>query len=180
MIKIVGALIHQKNHCHIALGRSKTTITMKLQTFWCGKPIGPEFNVKTDIPSAQKLVAEWPGPVYWSGYEVGSTIKYPARSIERDFGPPGANPVADAYRNYLPMPYDRETWDLTAALYAVRPADGYFTVSAPGLVTVDAQGKTAFTPQEGGQHHVLSVNDAQRARILEAFLWLCTQPAEAR
>jgi len=30
---------------------------------------------------------------------VGSTIKYPARSIERDFGPPGANPVADAYRN---------------------------------------------------------------------------------
>ncbi|MGO9009512.1 MAG: hypothetical protein ACLQPN_05360 [Bryobacteraceae bacterium] len=42
---------------------------------------------------------------------------------------------------------------------------------------VDAQGKTAFTPREGGQHHVLSVNDAQRARILEAFLWLCTQPA---
>jgi len=26
---------------------------------------------------------------------------------------------------------------------------------------------------------VLSVNDAQRARILEAFLWLCTQPARA-
>src|ERR1035438_2164382 len=107
---------------------------------------GPEYNVKTDIPSAQKLAAEWPGPVYWSGFEVGSTIKYPARSIERDFGPPGANPVAD----------------------------GYFTVSAPGRVTVDAQGKTAFTPQDGGQHHVLSVNDAQRARILEAFLWLCT------
>jgi very-short-patch-repair endonuclease len=38
---------------------------------------------------------------------------------------------------------------------------------------------TAFTPQDGGQHHVLSVNDAQRARILEAFLWLCTQPARA-
>ncbi|MGA2153447.1 MAG: nucleoside hydrolase [Bryobacteraceae bacterium] len=140
---------------------------------------GPEYNVKTDIPSAQKLVAEWPGPVYWSGFEVGSTIKYPARSIERDFGPPGANPVADAYRNYLAMPYDRETWDLTAALYAVRPADGYFTVSAPGRVTVDAQGKTAFTPEDGGPHRVLSVNDAQRARILEAFLWLCTQPARA-
>ena len=140
---------------------------------------GPEYNVKTDIPSAQKLVAEWPGPVYWSGYEVGSTIKYPARSIERDFGPPGANPVADAYRNYLAMPYDRETWDLTAALFAVRPADGYFTVSAPGRVTVDAQGKTFFTPEDAGRDRVLSVNDAQRARILEAFLWLCTQPARA-
>jgi purine nucleosidase len=72
---------------------------------------------KPIFPSAQKLAAEWPGPVYWSGFEVGSTIKYPARSIERDFGPSGnANPVADAYRNYLAMPYDRETWDLTAAL----------------------------------------------------------------
>jgi inosine-uridine nucleoside N-ribohydrolase len=140
---------------------------------------GPEYNVKTDIASAQKLAAEWPGPVYWSGFEVGRTIKYPARSIERDFGPPGANPVADAYRSYLAMPYDRETWDLTAALFAVRPADGYFTVSAPGRVVVDAQGNTAFTPREGGNHHVLSVNDAQRARILEAFLWLCTQPAHA-
>ena len=141
---------------------------------------GPEYNVKTDIPSTQRLVRDWPGPIYWSGFEVGRTIKYPARSIERDFGPPGANPVADAYRNYLIMPYDRETWDLTAALYAVRPADGYFTVSAPGRVTVDAQGKTAFTPQEGGQHYLLSVDDAQRARILEAFLWLCTQPARLR
>jgi inosine-uridine nucleoside N-ribohydrolase len=141
---------------------------------------GPEYNVKTDVASAQKLVRDWPGPIYWSGFEVGRTIKYPARSIERDFGPPGANPVADAYRNYLTMPYDRETWDLTAALYAVRPADGYFTVSSPGRVAVDAQGKTQFTPQEGGQHYLLSVNDAQRARILEAFLWLCTQPARSR
>src|ERR1017187_8353202 len=40
---------------------------------------GPEYNVKTDIPSAQKLAAEWPGPVYWSGFEVGRTIKNPAR-----------------------------------------------------------------------------------------------------
>jgi len=138
---------------------------------------GPEYNVKTDVPAAQKLAAEWPGPVYWSGFEVGRTIKYPARSIERDFGPPGTNPVADAYRNYLAMPYDRETWDLTAALYAVRPGDGYFGLSAPGRVAVDAQGRTTFTPQSGGSHYVLSVDDAQRARILEAFLWLCTQPA---
>ena len=141
---------------------------------------GPEYNVKTDVPAAQKVADHWPTPVFWSGFEVGRTIKYPARSIERDFGPPGANPVADAYRSYLKMPYDRETWDLTAALYAVRPDDGYFTVSAPGRVAVDARGNTVFEPQQGGRHHLLSVNDAQRARILEAFLWLCTQPARTR
>jgi len=141
---------------------------------------GPEYNVKTDIHAAQTLANGWPGPVYWSGFEVGRTIKYPARSIERDFGPPGQNPVADAYRVYKHMPYDRETWDLTAALYAVRPDDDYFAVSAPGRVTVDARGMTSFRPEVGGKHFVLSVNEAQRARVLEAFLWLCTQPGNAR
>jgi len=137
---------------------------------------GPEYNVVTDIPAAQKVAREWPTPVVWSGFEVGRTIKYPAASIVRDFGPPGAHPVADAYRVYLKMPYDRETWDLTAAFYAVRPDDGYFTASSEGTVSVDDRGMTKFSPQAGGHHRILSVDAAQRARILEAFLWLCTQP----
>ena len=136
---------------------------------------GAEYNVKTDVPAAQKLAREWPTPLYWSGFEVGRTIKYPAASIVRDFGAPGTNPVADAYRLYMKMPYDRETWDLTAALYAVRPDDGYLTASEAGVVSVDDKGNTAFQARPGGLHHVLSVNDIQRARILEAFLWLCTE-----
>jgi inosine-uridine nucleoside N-ribohydrolase len=139
----------------------------------------PEYNVKTDVPAAQKVASQWPTPIYWSGFEVGSTIKYPAKSIEHDFGAVGTNPVADSYRNYMPMPYDRETWDLTATLYAVRPDDGYFGVSPAGTVTVDGEGKTFFQETASGQQHVLSVNDIQRARILEAFLWLCTQPPHA-
>lgn len=135
----------------------------------------PEFNVKIDIPAAKKVARDWPTPLYWSGFEVGKTIKYPAVSIVRDFGAPGTNPVADAYRLYMKMPYDRETWDLTAALYAVRPGDGYLTASEAGVVEVDDKGSTKFQPRAGGLHHVLSVNDIQRARILEAFLWLCTE-----
>jgi len=135
-----------------------------------------EYNVKIDIPAAQKLAREWPTPVYWSGFEVGRTIKYPAKSIERDFGAPGHNPVADAYRLYMKMPYDRETWDLTAVLYGVRPGDGYLTASEAGDISIDAKGITTFHARAGGLHHVLSVNDIQRARILEAFLWLCTEP----
>ena len=140
---------------------------------------GPEYNVKTDIPAARKLVEEWPAPIYWSGFEVGSTIKYPARSIERDFGPPGTNPIADAYRLYMKMPYDRETWDLTAALYAVRPDDGYFHVSEPGRVGVEVDGRTTFHAAADGRDRILSVDNGQRARIFEVFLWLCTQPGRA-
>ena len=37
--------------------------------------------------------------------------------------------VVDAYRNYMKMPYDRQTWDLTAVLYGMRPDGGYFSLS---------------------------------------------------
>jgi hypothetical protein len=36
------------------------------------------------------------------------------------------HPLREAYELYQKMPYDRETWDLTAVLYAVRPDSGYF------------------------------------------------------
>ena len=54
--------------------------------------------------------------------------------------------MADAYRSYMPMPYDRPTWDLTSALYAVRPGRQYFALSPAGRVSVDEDGQTRFTP----------------------------------
>lgn len=138
---------------------------------------GPEYNVKEDIPSAKKLAAEWPGPIVWSGFEVGRTIKYPARSIERDFAWTARHPVVDGYKLYMKFPYDRETWDLTAVLYAARPEDGYFTLSAPGRVRIDDRGMTRFEADPAGRHRHLIVNDVQRARALEAMIWLASQPS---
>jgi len=69
----------------------------------------PEFNVKTDIPSAQKVFGEWPSPVVFSGYEVGQALLFPAASIENDFAWTPHHPVADAYRNYMRMPYNRQS-----------------------------------------------------------------------
>jgi inosine-uridine nucleoside N-ribohydrolase len=136
----------------------------------------PEFNVQTDIPSAQKLFREWPTPIVVSGYEIGASILFPASSIERDFAYVPDHPIAEAYRNYMKMPYDRPTWDLTAALYAVRPERGYFTLSAPGTIAVDGRGVTHFTPDPSGRHRYLTVNDAQRSRALEAMILLASQP----
>lgn len=138
---------------------------------------GPEYNVKEDVKSCQKLVAEWPGEMVWSGFEVGRTIKFPARSIEHDFGWAPRHPVVDGYKRYMKFPYDRETWDLTAVLYAARPAAGYFTLSDAGRVAVDDKGFTKFEAAAGGRHRYLKVNDVQRARILEAMIWLASQPA---
>ena len=80
--------------------------------------------------SRQKLFRDWPTPI--SGYEVGASIRFPASSIANDFVWVPDHPVADAYRNYMKMPYDRPTWDLTAALYAVRPERGYFLSISAG------------------------------------------------
>jgi inosine-uridine nucleoside N-ribohydrolase len=136
----------------------------------------PEYNVKTDIPSARKVFEEWPSPIVFSGFEIGNALKFPATSIENDFSWVGDHPVAEAYRNYMRMPYDRPTWDLTAALYAVRPASQYFSLSPAGRVTVDEKGQTVFTAAPDGQHRFLVLEDGQKARTLETLVLLASQP----
>ena len=138
----------------------------------------PEYNIKTDIPAAQKLFAEWPTDIVVSGFEIGEAILYPARSIEEDYRYAANHPIADAYRAYKQMPYDRPTWDLTAALYAVRPDRDYFSLSEPGTVRVAKDGRTRLEPAPGGRHRYLTVSEVQKARTLEALIQLASQPPQ--
>jgi len=148
-----------------------------LSTMFGHFPLGqPEYNVKTDIPAAQKLCNEWPSPIVFSGFEIGQALLFPAKSIEHDFAWAADHPVVDAYRNYQKMPYDRPTWDLTSVLYAVRPQADYFKLSPPGKVTVDDQGQTHFAEAPDGRHRYLVLDPAQKPRTLEALILLATQP----
>jgi inosine-uridine nucleoside N-ribohydrolase len=134
----------------------------------------PEYNVKIDIPAATKLFAGWPTNMYISDFQVGLAILYPASSIEHDF--PAANPVAEAYRAYQKMPYDRPSWDLTTVLYELRPDRGYFDLSPAGEVAVAPDGTTKFQPGGKGNRYLLRVNPMQAARVREACVWLASQP----
>jgi inosine-uridine nucleoside N-ribohydrolase len=139
-------------------------------------PTGPaEYNVKTDLASAKTLFAQWPTPIVASGFEIGQAIRYPARSIENDYKYVEHHPIAHAYRLYQKMPYDRQTWDLTAALYAVRQDRGYFGLSPEGTISVDGEGRTHFTAGPG-RHRYLTVNEVQKAKTLEALIQLASQP----
>ncbi|HUJ42567.1 MAG TPA: nucleoside hydrolase [Opitutaceae bacterium] len=135
-----------------------------------------EFNVMQDLPAARKLVDNWPTPVVWSGKEIGLAVRYPAASIESDFGYVAHHPVAEAYCLYEPPPHERPTWDLSSALYAVLPDRGYFDLSAPGRVTVEADGFTRFTPALDGRDRYLTLTDSQIVRLREAFVQLASQP----
>src|ERR1700677_3248999 len=136
----------------------------------------PEYNVVTDIPAASKLFGSWPTDIYFSGFEIGEAILFPAASIEHDF--PAGNPVAEAYRVYAKMPYDRPSWDLTTVLYDLRPDRGYFDISQPGDVIVAANGATTFQPNPQGKRYFLKVNPVQAARVREACVWLGLPPQE--
>ncbi len=136
----------------------------------------PEFNLAQDVPSAAKLFHEWPTPIVVSGFEIGLAMSFPAFRIEHDFAYVQDHPVADAYRSYMKMPYDRPTWDLTAVLYAVRSDQGYFSLSPPGTITVLPDGGSRFDKSAGGNHRYLVVTDEQRVRTLEAMILLASQP----
>ena len=135
-----------------------------------------EFNLAQDIPSAVKLFQEWPTPIVVSGFEIGEAMPFPASRIEHDFAYVQDHPVADAYRAYMKMPYDRPTWDLTAVLYAVRPDDGYFSLSDPGVITVLPDGSSRFSLSASGKHRYLVLTAEQQARTLEAMIMLASQP----
>jgi inosine-uridine nucleoside N-ribohydrolase len=137
----------------------------------------PEFNVEKDTASARKLFDRWPGEIVASGYEIGDAMKFPAARIEKDFAWAPDHPVVDAYRAYMKMPYDRQTWDLTAVLYAVRPGGGYFELSAPGRITADDAGRTSFRAEAAGKHRYLVLPELLRARTLECMVGLASQPA---
>jgi len=135
-----------------------------------------EYNVYIDGPAASHVFADWPTPIVASGFEIGSAIKFPATSIENDFRYVPHHPLRHAYGLYQKMPYDRETWDLTSVLYAVRPDRGYFGESQPGKIHVDDQQITQFTPKPDGKHRYLTVTPEQIIRVREALIQLASQP----
>ena len=134
-----------------------------------------EFNVYCDIPSAQKFVNEWPTPIVASPYEVGDAILFPAKCIENDFKWKTPNPLVVGYENYMEMPYDRQTWDMTSVLYVVENDKNFFGNSGPGTISIDDTGATTFSPNANGKHSYLTVNEEQTQTIKDYFIRFITQ-----
>ena len=174
----LARLLHSPPDADSVLGGSELVrrkvrlIVAMAGAFPSGKP---EYNVATDIESARTLFAESPVPIVFSGFEIGDKILYPASSIEHDFGFVSHHPIADAYRAYKKMPYDRPTWDLTAVLFAVRPKRS-FSLSTRGTVAVDDKGVTTFTRKREGPHRYLTASAAQADEARAAMIALASQP----
>ena len=136
-----------------------------------------EFNVVQDIVAARKVFAEWPTPIVVSPFELGSRVKFPHTRVKDLAGGRQPNPVAEAYRFYLGPDYDACSWDPTALIYAVE-GDGMFTVSEPGVISVDAAGITRFTPAPEGKHRYLIADIKQTMALTLRLVELTTTAHE--
>jgi len=130
------------------------------------------YNIVKDIPAAQKVFNEWNTPIVISSGEIGIAILFPASVIENNLEFANPHPLKIAYECYLPMPYDRPTWDLTSVLYAVEGTKNYFNISEWGRIEVDEQAFTRFYPDENGKHAYLSVTEEQTEIIKNRFVEL--------
>lgn len=135
-----------------------------------------EYNIVQDIPAAQYLAENWPTPIYWSGFEVGLAIRYPAISIENDFTYMDRHPIPESYQAYIPTPHERPTWDLTSVLWAIREDRNYFGLSEAGNVTVHEDGETTFEPESGGQHFYLTIPESDVRLVQELMAALVSEP----
>lgn len=130
-----------------------------------------EFNVANDVASARRVIEVWPGDIVLSPFEVGYDLHYPYTAIRDRLAGDGSNLIRAAYEftDYswhadAPPFYDMRTWDLTSVMQGVEPEAGWFPLSARGRITMNADGRTFFTPG-AGRHQILVRNDMTTERM---------------
>lgn len=124
-----------------------------------GKVHEAEYNIETDIPSAQAVLDLWPTPVTLCGFELGFEVRTGGPLVATG---DTSNPVLSAYAR---MPGGlRESWDPLTVLYAVRGESAGFRRET-GRVSVDDRGVTTLAPDPAGPH----------ARLVETVSWAALQ-----
>ena len=113
---------------------------------------GPEWNVEMDLTSARLILETWPGEINLLGWEAGADVI----ALREPHALSPENPVAQAYRLYAGGA-GRSSWDLCTVQWTMLPNCPFYDPSAPGLVTLDAQGVSRWRPMPGGRHRFLSL-----------------------
>jgi inosine-uridine nucleoside N-ribohydrolase len=117
--------------------------------------VDAEFNIKADIAASQIVCERFPGEIVFCSYEIGWDIITGEGMLKSELH----HPVKSAYKKYTGGARGRESWDLTAILYAVRPEAGYWSLHEFGKVTVDDAGVTTWTKDEKSRHTYLLVRE---------------------
>lgn len=129
-----------------------------------------EYNVSYDTAAAVRAINDWPTPVVFSGFEIGARIKTGGRLNTT----PESNPVRACYQHYNRL-QPRESWDLTAVLFAVRGERDYWTLSEPGLCLMHARVGSGYnewisTGQKSHRYLIEKMPAAEVGAVLEGLM----------
>lgn len=121
-------------------------------------PVGTEFNVNRHASASFNAFSKWPTPILFSGVEIGVKI-FTGGKVARQDGK--NNPIARAYAYNLQTytkegEKNRQSWDQTAVLCAVRDAAEYFYVNGPGKFVINEDGSNSWDPTVDAGHYFLS------------------------
>ena len=131
---------------------------------------GGEYNLRIDTRAAVRALSDWPTPVVFSGFEIGARVMT-GRALR---AVPETSPTRAAYLHFNGLE-NRESWDQTAVLYAVRGAAGYWTESEPGLALMHAGRRFAYnewipTPRKAHRYLIEKMPAAELARVVEDLM----------
>jgi hypothetical protein len=146
-------------------------VTLKVKSLvimgGCFPSCSGENNLIGNPAAAQYVAANWPTKMIWSGYEVGDAI-HTGQSITGTH--PANSPVRAAHMAYVGANNWIYSYDLTAVYHAVRPSDPSMSESAPGTVTVTAQGGDSFAAGAGNSVYLILNNATALDTSIETLL----------
>ncbi|TLV00528.1 nucleoside hydrolase [Dyadobacter luticola] len=120
-------------------------------------PSGREYNVLVDSVASEKVFAEWPTEIIFSGFEIGKEVKTGLRVVANDRL---KSPVKDVFAMAMPLSKQDEngrmSWDQTAVLVGVRGALPYFGLKRGRIIIEGGNNKWQDDPM--GPHAYLTPN----------------------
>jgi len=137
-------------------------------------PKGREYNFFKVASATRYVVENWPGEILFSGFEIGKVVMTGARLASET---PKDNPVRLAYALYTGREgRNRQSWDQTAMLAAVRGPARYWTVVRKGHCHVNANGSNEWRrePDKPNQSYLAWNKDLatpkQIAKVIEDLM----------
>ncbi|MFH1744531.1 MAG: nucleoside hydrolase [bacterium] len=130
-------------------------------------PQGREYNLWNDADASIQAIGNWPTPIVFSGFEIGKRVMTGKRMSET----PEDNPARTAYRYYNNLS-NRESWDHTAVLYAVRGLRDYWDIQTGGANVIHEDGSNEWvsTTDKGHAYLIEKMPPAELAAIIEELM----------
>ncbi|HET7000476.1 MAG TPA: nucleoside hydrolase, partial [Puia sp.] len=139
-----------------------------------------EFNLDQDAASSKKVMESWPGPILFSGFEIGQKIKTGLPLIH-DSGIQ-RSPVKDVFAICIPLAAEdsagRMSWDETAVFVAVKGWRNYYDLQL-GDCLVNADGSNVWIDRGSMKSHLTEKKSPQEMAMI-INQWIMHQPVRIR